>query len=101
MRKDAIYRRRVPRRTIAAIKKVAAAKGEDVSEWGRAIIDTELRRDLAALELRDQLRTARAGSLTEDEAMGLVEVPDDAPQLQPAEVTLSQARSFARKPRAA
>ncbi len=72
MRKDAVYRMRVPKKTLAAIKKVAAARGEDASEWGRAIIESEVRRDLAALQLRDQLRSARPGSLTEDEAMDLV-----------------------------
>jgi hypothetical protein len=72
MRKDAVYRMRVPRKTLAAIKRVAAAKGEDASEWGRAIIETELHRDLAAIQLRDQLRAARPGSLTEDEAVDLV-----------------------------
>jgi len=72
MRKDAVYRMRVPQKTLAAIKRVAAAKGEDASEWGRAIIETELRRDLAAIQLRDQLRAARPGSLTEAEAMDLV-----------------------------
>ena len=73
MRKDAVYRMRVPRRTLAAIKRVAAARGEDASEWGRAIIEAELRRDLAALQLRDQLQGAKPGRLTEGEAMGLVE----------------------------
>ncbi len=72
MRKDAVYRMRVPRKTLAAIKRVAAAKGEDASEWGRAIIESELRRDLAAIQLRDQLREAKPGGLSEDEAMDLV-----------------------------
>jgi hypothetical protein len=49
-----------------------AARGEDASEWGRGIIETELRRDLAGLQLRDQIQAAKPGSLTEDEAMGLV-----------------------------
>ena len=72
MRKDAVYRMRVPRKTLAAIKRVAAANGEDASEWGRAIIESELRRDLAAIQLRDQLRAAKPGGLSEDEAMDLV-----------------------------
>ncbi len=72
MRKNAVYRMRVPKRTLAAIKRVAAAKGEDASEWGRAIIETELRRDLAALRLRDQLQASNPGRLTEDESMDLV-----------------------------
>jgi hypothetical protein len=80
MRKDAVFRMRVPRKTLAAIKRVAAAKGEDASEWGRAIIETKLRRDLAAIQLRDQLRTARPGSLTEDEAMDLVNEARRAPR---------------------
>jgi len=71
VRKDAVYRMRVPKKTLAAIKRVAAAKGEDASEWGRAIIETELRRDLAAIQLRDQLRAAKPGGLSEDEAMNL------------------------------
>ena len=73
MRKDAVYRMRVPRKTLAAIKRVAAAKGEDASEWGRAIIEAELRRDVAALQLRDQLKAAKPSTLTEDAAMALVE----------------------------
>ena len=72
MRKDAVYRMRVPRKTLAAIKRVAAANGEDAFEMGRAIIETELRRDLAAIQLRDQLRVAGPGSLTEDEAVDVV-----------------------------
>ncbi len=72
MRKDAVYRMRVPKKTLAAIKRVAAAKGEDASEWGRAIIESELRRDVAAMQLRDQLQAAKPGSLREDEAMDLV-----------------------------
>jgi hypothetical protein len=72
MRKDAVYRMRVPKKTLAAIKRVAAAKGEDASEWGRAIIEVELRRDMAALQLREQLRTAKPGRLTEKKAMDLV-----------------------------
>lgn len=71
MRKDAVYRMRVPKRTLAAIKKVAAARGEDASEWGRAIIEAELRRDLAAIQLREQLRAAKPGRLSEKEAMDL------------------------------
>jgi hypothetical protein len=55
MRKDVDYRMRVPKETLDAIRRVAAATGEDASEWGRAIIEAELRRDLAALQLRDQL----------------------------------------------
>ncbi|HSN14473.1 MAG TPA: hypothetical protein VLT61_07555 [Anaeromyxobacteraceae bacterium] len=73
MRKDAVYRMRVAKKTLAAIKRVAAANGEDASEWGRAIIESELRRDLAALQLRDQLEAARPGSLSEDEAMDLAQ----------------------------
>jgi len=72
MRKDAVYRMRVPKRTLAAIKKVAAARGEDASEWGRAIIESELRRDLASLQLRDQLLGAKPGKLAEADAMDLV-----------------------------
>ena len=72
MRKDAVYRMRVPKKTLAAIKRVAAAKGEDASEWGRGIIEIEVRRDLAAIQLREQLRAAKPGSLAESEAMSLV-----------------------------
>ena len=63
---------RVPKRTLAAIKKVAAARGEDASEWGRAIIESELRRDLASLQLRDQLVGAKPAKLLEGDAMDLV-----------------------------
>jgi hypothetical protein len=73
MRKDAVYRMRLPKKTLAAIKRVAAARGEDASEWGRAIIEAELRRDIAALQLRDQVAAAKPGGLTEDEAMALVD----------------------------
>lgn len=73
MRKDAVYRVRVPKKTLLAIKRVAKAKGEDASEWGRSILEQELRRDLAAMELREQLRVAKPGRVSEDEAMALVE----------------------------
>lgn len=72
MRKDAVYRMRVPKRTLAAIKRVAAANGEDASEWGRGIIEAELRRDLAALQLRDQLQGAKVSKVAEPDAMDLV-----------------------------
>jgi hypothetical protein len=72
MRTNAVYRMRVPKRTLAAIERVATAHGEDPSEWGRANIETELRRDLAALQLRAQLQGANPGDLREDEAMDLV-----------------------------
>ena len=80
MRKDAVYRMRVPKKTLAAIKRVAAAKGEDASEWGRSIIEIEVRRDLAAIQLREQLQAAKSGSLTEDEAMNLVNLAKRAPR---------------------
>ena len=73
MRKDAVYRMRVPRATLDAIKHVAAARGEDASEWGRAVIEDELRRDLAALQLRELLASAPAGNMSEAEALALVE----------------------------
>jgi hypothetical protein len=38
----------------------------------RAIIETEVRRDLATIQLREQLLEARPGSLTEEEAIDLV-----------------------------
>ncbi len=80
MRKDAVYRMRVPKKTLAAIKRVAAAKGEDASEWGRAIIETEVRRDLAAIQLREQLLAAKPGNLSEEEAIDLVNRAKRAPR---------------------
>ena len=49
-----------------------AARGEDASEWGRAIIETEVRRDLAAIQLREQLLAAKPGSLSEEASIDLV-----------------------------
>jgi len=72
MRKNAVYRVRVPKSMLASIKRVAAAKNEDASAWGRAIIEAELQRDLAALELREQLLTAKQGEIAEHAAMDLV-----------------------------
>ncbi len=71
MRKDAMFRVRVPRKTLAAIKRVAADRKTTASGWATAILEEELARDLAALELRKQIRTAPAGRLTEAEAMRL------------------------------
>jgi hypothetical protein len=39
---------------------------------GRNIIEIEVRRDLAATQFREHLQAAKPGSLTEDEAMRLV-----------------------------
>ena len=82
MLKNAVYRMRVPKRTLAAIKRVAKARGEDASEWGRAIIEAELGRDLAALELRNQLLEAKRGSLAEDEAMVIVDEAKQATRVR-------------------
>jgi len=78
MRKDAVYRMRVPKKTLAAIKRVAAARGEDASEWGRSIIEIEVPRDLAPIHLREQLQAARPGSLSEHGATNLVNLAKHA-----------------------
>jgi hypothetical protein len=56
-----------------AIKRLAAAKGDDASEWRRAIIETQVRRDLAAIQLRAQVLAAKPGSLTEEEPLKLAD----------------------------
>jgi hypothetical protein len=71
MSKDAVFRLRVPKRTLSAIKRVAKDHNTSASAWAAPILEAELRRDLAAIELREQLRAARAGRVSEEEAMSL------------------------------
>jgi len=71
MSKDAVLRLRIAKRTLSAIKRVAKDQNTSASAWAAPILEAELRRDLAAIELREQLRAAPPGKLSEDEAMSL------------------------------
>jgi len=64
MRMNAVSRVRVPSWTLTVIRRLAAARGEDPSEWCRSVIEAALRRDLTAIGLRGQLRSAKPGALS-------------------------------------
>lgn len=71
MRKDSVFRVRMPRTEVAALKRVARERGQAASEYARRLITEQVRRDEAARRVRAALRAAPKGRLTEEEAIQL------------------------------
>ena len=78
LRKDVTFRIRVPHVDISRFKKVARAKGQPTSEWARRILEEEAVRDEAALRVRQALAKARAGRLTDAQALELADIAKHA-----------------------
>lgn len=73
MKHDATFRLRMPRAEIAALKRVARDRGQAASDYVRRLISEQVRRDEAARKVRELLKAAPAGDLTDDEAMKLAD----------------------------
>jgi hypothetical protein len=73
MRKDSVFRVRMPSAEVAALKRVARARGQAASEYARSLIVEQVRRDEAARRVRDALHGARRSKLTDDEALALAD----------------------------
>jgi hypothetical protein len=73
MRKDRVFRLRMPTAEVAALKRVAKDKGEAASAYVRRLVAEQVRRDDAARSVREMLRAARKGRLTDAQAMRLAD----------------------------
>jgi hypothetical protein len=73
MRKDRVFRVRMPSAEVAALKRVARQRGQPASEYARSLIVEQVRRDEVARRVRDALRGARKTRLTDDEALALAD----------------------------
>lgn len=71
MRKDSVFRVRMSTSEVTALKRVARLRGEAASEYARRLIAAQVRRDEAARRVREALRSAPAGRLTDEAAMEL------------------------------
>ncbi len=73
MKHDATFRLRMPRGEIAALKRVARDRGQGASEYVRRLVSEQVRRDEAARKVRELLRAAPAGDLSDEEALRLAD----------------------------
>ncbi|HET9555100.1 MAG TPA: hypothetical protein VFP50_19195 [Anaeromyxobacteraceae bacterium] len=73
MKHDAVFRLRMPKREIAALKRVARERGQAASDYVRRLVAEHVRRDEAAQQVRELLRAAPAAALTDDEALALAD----------------------------
>ena len=75
MRKDSVFRVRMPSSVVAALKRVAKERGQSASEYARGLIVEQVRRDEAARRVREALRGGGKGrgTLTDDEALALAD----------------------------
>lgn len=73
MRKDSVFRVRMPSAEVAALKRVARSRGQPASEYARRLIVEQVRRDEAARRVREALRRAPRGGLTDEEALRLAD----------------------------
>jgi len=71
MRKDSVFRVRMPSSEVAALKRVARERGQAASEYARRLIAEQVRRDEAARRVRQALRGASRGRLTDEAALEL------------------------------
>lgn len=71
MRKDSVFRVRMGRGEIAALKRVAKQRGQPASEYARRLLGEQVRRDEAARLVRGALRSAPRGTLSDEEALAL------------------------------
>jgi hypothetical protein len=73
MKHDAVFRLRMPKREIAALKRVARDRGQPASDYVRRLLTEHVRRDEAARKVREALRAAPAGGMTDEEALELAD----------------------------
>lgn len=73
VRKDSVFRLRMPGSVVSALKRVARARGQPASEYVRGLIAEQVRRDEAAGRVRAALRKATPGKLDDAAAMALAD----------------------------
>jgi hypothetical protein len=73
MKNDAIFRLRLQKGELAALKRVARARGQAASDYVRRVVAEQVRRDEANRKVRELLRAAPAGDLSDEEALRLAD----------------------------
>jgi propanediol dehydratase small subunit len=73
MKNDAIFRLRLPRKELEAIKSVARAHGRPASDYVRSLIGERVKREYAAMRVREMLGAMKPGRMTDEEAMALAD----------------------------
>jgi hypothetical protein len=73
MRKDSVFRIRMGKGEIAALKRVAKERGQPASEYARRLLGEQVRRDESARLVRSALRKAPRGMLSDEEALTLAD----------------------------
>jgi len=63
----------MPSSEVAALKRVARERGQAASEYARRLLAEQVHRDEAARRVREALREASRGRLTDDEALDLAD----------------------------
>ena len=73
MRKDSVFRVRMPTSEVAALKRVARERGQAASDYARRLIVEQVRRDEAARRVRAALQGASRARMTDEEALELAD----------------------------
>lgn len=73
MRKDSLFRVRMPSSEVAALERVAKERGQAASGYARTLIVEQVARDEAARHVREALRGGRQSRLTDDQALALAD----------------------------
>lgn len=73
MRKDSVFRVRMPSSEVAALKRVAKEHGQPASEYARTLIVEQVARDEAARRVREALRGGRQSRLTDEQGLALAD----------------------------
>jgi hypothetical protein len=73
MDKDTVFRFRIPRKQLAALKRVAKAEHKPASEYVRELVWERVRREDAIRRLHAMIDAAPTGDLTDEEAMALAD----------------------------
>lgn len=73
MRKDSVFRVRMPSSEVAALKRVAKERGQAASDYARRLIVEQVRRDEAARRVRAALQGAPRARMTDEEALELAD----------------------------
>ena len=73
MKHDAIFRLRLPREELEALKRVAKLRRQPASDYVRELIWDQVRRADAIHRLHAMMDAAKPALMTEDEAMALAD----------------------------
>jgi predicted DNA-binding protein len=73
MKNDAIFRLRLPREELEALKRVAKERRQPASDYVRSLIGEQVRRADAVRRLHAMMDAMKPSKMTEEEAMALAD----------------------------